>query len=123
MPTVRDQLVHLLALPGVRAVVLAGREGLTIDAMGQGEARLFEALGALGASALGTSESLGQELGAGAGAAVGVILEYEGGLVSVDPVGPYAALVTLAESAASLGRLRHALATARGDLLRALDTQ
>jgi hypothetical protein len=102
-------------------VVLAGREGLTIDAMGQGEARLFEALGALGASALGTSESLGQELGAGA--AVGVILEYEGGLVSVDPVGPYAALVTLAESAASLGRLRHALATARGDLLRALDTQ
>jgi hypothetical protein len=43
--------------------------------------------------------------------------------VSVDPVGPYAALVTLAESAASLGRLRHALATARGDLLRALDTQ
>lgn len=121
MPAVRDQLAHVLALPGVRAVVLAGREGLTIDAAGQGETRLFDALGALGASALGTSAALGQELGGGA--VVGVILEYEAGLVAVDPIGPYAALVTLAESAASLGRLRHALATVRGEMLRALDAQ
>lgn len=121
MPAPRDLLAHLLALPGVRAVVLVGRDGLTIDAVGQGDQRIVETLGALGASALGTSEALGQELSAGV--AVGVILEYATGVVAVDPVGPYAALVTLAESAASLGRIRHSVSGTRAELLRALDAQ
>lgn len=121
MPVLRDQLAHLVTLPGVRAVVLAGRDGLTIDATGHGDPRVFEALGALGASALGTSEALGQEMGGGA--TVGVILEYASGLVAVDPIGPYAVLVTLAESAAPLGRLRHTITGARAELLRALDAQ
>lgn len=121
MPTVRDQLAHVLALPGVRAVVLAGRDGLTIDATGHGDQRLFDALGALGASAFGTTEALGQEIGGGG--AVGAIFEYESSLVSVDPMGLFAILVTLLESAANLGRLRHAVHTVRADLLRALDAQ
>ena len=121
MPVLRDQLAHLVALPGVRAVVLAGRDGLTIEAAGHGDQRVFDALGALGASMLGTSEALGQELGSGA--AVGVILEYASGLVAVDPIGPFATLVTLAESAASLGRLRHGVSMARPELLQALDAQ
>ena len=121
MPTVRDQLAHVLALPGVRAAVLAGRDGLTIDAAGRGDQRFFDSLGALGASALGTTEALGHELGSGA--AGGAILEYESALISVDPMGPYAVLVTLAESAASLGRIRHTITSLRADLLRALDAE
>lgn len=121
MPLLHDQLTHLLALPGVRAVVLAGRDGLTIEAAGHVDPRVFEALGALGASVLGTSEALGVELGCGA--TVGVILEYASGLAAVDPIGLYATLVTFSESAASLGRLRHAVTSARPELLRALDAQ
>jgi predicted regulator of Ras-like GTPase activity (Roadblock/LC7/MglB family) len=120
MPTLRDQLARFIAIPGVRVVVLTGRDGLAMDAAGRGDQRLFEALGALGASALGTADALGQDLASGS--TVGAILEYDSGLVSIDPLGEYAALVTLMENAASLGRLRQALVAARGELLRALDS-
>jgi predicted regulator of Ras-like GTPase activity (Roadblock/LC7/MglB family) len=119
MPSLRDQLARFLAIPGVRVVVLAGRDGLSMDAAGRGDPRLFEALGALGASALGTAEALGQELGSGA--TIGVVLDYEGGLVNVEPLGEYAAVVTLLENAASLGRVRQTLHAARGELLHTLD--
>ncbi len=118
MPTLRDHLARFIAIPGVRAVVLTGRDGLAMDAAGRGDQRLFEALGALGASALGTADALGQDLG---GATVGALLEYDSGLVSVDPLGEYAAMVTLMENAASLGRLRQALLVGRAELLRAMD--
>ncbi len=115
----RDTLSRLIAIPGVRAVVLVGRDGLAIDAAGRGDERFHDALGALGASALGTTEALGHELGNGR--AVGTLLEYEDALVSVDPLGDLAAVVTLAESAASLGRIRHTVAASRDELLRSLD--
>lgn len=121
MATLRDQLARFLAVPGVRAVVLVGRDGLAMDAAGRGDQRVVEALGALGASALGTTEALGQELSAGA--TIGAVLEYESGVVSVDPLGEYAAIVTMCENAASLGRVRHTVYTARGEILRALDAQ
>jgi uncharacterized protein len=118
MPTLREHLARFVAIPGVRVAVLTGRDGLAMDAAGRGDQRLFEALGALGASALGTADALGQDLGGGT---VGAILEYDNGLVSVDPLGEYAALVTLMENAASLGRVRQTLVAGRGELLRALD--
>jgi predicted regulator of Ras-like GTPase activity (Roadblock/LC7/MglB family) len=121
MASLREQLSRMLAVPGVRAVALTGREGLPIEAAGRGDARLFDALAALGASALATAEALGQELTAGM--AFGAILEYERALVSVEPLGEYAAVVTLAENAASLGRIRQTLQASRDELLRALDTR
>lgn len=119
MPGLRDILSRLLAIPGVRAVVLVGRDGLSIEATGRGDERFHEALGALGASVLGASEALGQELGQSR--SVGVVLEYEDALVSVDPLGDFAAVVTLAESAASLGRIRTLLESSRNDILQTLD--
>lgn len=119
MASLRDQLARFLVVPGVRAVVLVGRDGLPVDAVGRGDQPLFDALGALGASALGTAEALGQELGGGA--TVGVMLEYETALVSVDTLGEFAALVTLCENAASLTGIRQTLHTTRPELLRALD--
>ncbi len=121
MAGVRDLLSRVLAVPGVRAVVLAGREGLPIEAVGRADARLFEALAALGASALSTAGALGQELSAGT--TVGTLLEYERALASLDPLGEYAVVVTLAENAASLGRIRQTLQASRDELLRALDAR
>ncbi len=119
MPSLRESLSRLLSIPGVSAAVLVGRDGLPIETAGRGEPRFLEALGALGASVLATTEALGTELGQGA--TVATLMEYEGALVSVDPLGDYAAVVTLAESAASLGALRRAVRTSRDEVLRQLD--
>lgn len=119
MPSLRESLNRMLSIPGVSAAVLVGRDGLPIETAGRGDPRFLEALGALGASALGTTEALGAELGRGR--TVAALLEYESALVSVDPVGDYAAIVTLAESAASLGALRKAIRTSRDDVLGQLD--
>ena len=119
MPSIRDALSRLLAIPGVRSAVLVGREGLPIEVAGRGDERFLETLGALGASALGTTEAVGQELAQGQ--VVAAIMEYESALVSVDPVGEFAAVVTLAESAASLGSIRQMVRGSRDELLRLLD--
>jgi uncharacterized protein len=119
MPGLRDTLARLLSIPGVRAAVLVGREGLPIELAGRGDPRFLEALGAHGASALGTAEALGHELGGGR--PVAALLEFEDALLSVDPLGEYAAVVTLAESAASLGSVRQTIYASREELLRELD--
>lgn len=119
MASLRDILGRVLAVPGVQASVLVGREGLPIEMAGRGDARFLEALGAYGASALGTAEGLGAELSQRGSA--GVVLEYETALVAVEPLGEYAAMVTLAESAASLGRVRHTVRASADEILRLLD--
>ncbi|MGO8948641.1 MAG: roadblock/LC7 domain-containing protein [Ktedonobacterales bacterium] len=119
MPNLKDTLSRLLSIPGVRATVLVGRDGLPIESAGRGDERFHEAIGAMGASALGTTEALGHALGAGR--TVAVLLEYEDVLVSVDPISEFALVVTLAESAASLGLIRHTLHGSRLEILRLLD--
>lgn len=119
MPNLKDALSRLLTIPGVRATVLVGRDGLPIESAGRGNGRFHEDVGALGASAIATTEALGQTLGAGH--TVAVLLEYEDVLVSVDPLSEYVVLVTLAESAASLGLIRHTLHANRHEILRLLD--
>ncbi|HST89643.1 MAG TPA: roadblock/LC7 domain-containing protein [Ktedonobacterales bacterium] len=119
MATLREALGRLLTIPGVRAAALVGRDGLPIEVTGRGDERYLETLGAHGASALGTTEALGHDLGQGA--TVAALMEYEDGLVSVDPLGQFAAVVTLAESAASLGSIRRMVRSSRDELLRLLD--
>jgi predicted regulator of Ras-like GTPase activity (Roadblock/LC7/MglB family) len=120
MSSVREHLSRFLSVPGVHSVVLVGRDGLLLDAAGRADQHTCEALGALGNSVLGSTDALGQELGGLP--TVGAILEYEAGLVSVHPLGDYAALVSLSENAASLGGLRRLLQSSGDSLLRALDT-
>src|SRR5262249_24246120 len=119
MAKLHDLLGRALTVPGVRAVALVGREGLLIASAGRGTERLFESLGALGASALNLADALGQEIGQGL--VVGAILEYEQGLVSVAPCGEYAAVATFVENAASLGGLRQVLRAIEPDVLLTLD--
>jgi uncharacterized protein len=121
MPGLRDTLAKFLQIPGVRAAVLTGREGLRVEAVSKADERLADALSALGATALSTTEALGQELSAGA--TIGAILEYESGMVCVDPLGDYAALVVLASDASSLARIRQTMHALRTDMLRSLDAQ
>ena len=55
------------------------------------------------------------------GSVIGVLMEYENGLVSVDPLGDFALLVTLSDNASNIARVRHLIKTSRNEILEALD--
>jgi predicted regulator of Ras-like GTPase activity (Roadblock/LC7/MglB family) len=116
--TLPTLLQRLTALDGVKAVVIAGRDGLVVA---QSDLPLpdAEALAAFGAAALSAAEALGAEMRRAA--LTGLIIEYGDALISVDPLGDLAATVTRLEAAATLVPLRVTLRQVRGEMLAALD--
>ncbi len=119
MVDLKQMLNRFLAIPGVRQVVLVGRDGLMIEGMTREGKEDMEAVGAITTSCLSSAEALGQEIARGS--MVGVLLEYENGLVSVDPLGDFALVVTLSENASNIGRIRHLVKTSRTEILETLD--
>jgi predicted regulator of Ras-like GTPase activity (Roadblock/LC7/MglB family) len=119
MPELKETLARFLTIPGVRAALLVGRDGLTIEGVGQGNEAIFECLSAMSSSGLNAAEALGRELARGQ--LIGTLMEYEGGLVSIDPLGDFAMVVTLADSPASLGLVRYTIKRSRAALIEALD--
>jgi predicted regulator of Ras-like GTPase activity (Roadblock/LC7/MglB family) len=119
MVDLKQTLSRFLSIPGVRQAILVGKDGLMIEGLTKDGKDDMEAVGAITTSSLGSAEALGQELGRGG--IVGVIMEYEQGLVSIDPLGDYALLVTLLENAANIGRVRHLVKASRNEILEALD--
>ena len=89
-------------------------EGLTRDGKED-----MEAVGAIMTSGLNTAEALGQEIARGG--VIGTLMEYEHGLVSADPLGDFALVITLFDNAASIGRVRHMVKASRNEILEALD--
>ena len=122
MVDLKQTLSRFLAIPGVRLALLVGRDGLMIEGLardGKDGKEDMEAVGAMMTSSLNSAEALGQEIARGN--VVGVLHEYEHGLISVDPLGEYALVVTLFDNAASIGRVRHMVKTSRSEILEALD--
>ena len=119
MVDLKQTLSRFLAIPGVRVAVLVGSDGLMIEGLAREEKEDMEAIGAMMTSGLNTAEALGQEISRGS--VVGVLNEYEHGLVSVEPMGDFALMVTLFDSAASIGRVRHLAKSSRTEILEALD--
>ncbi|HZS76915.1 MAG TPA: roadblock/LC7 domain-containing protein [Ktedonobacteraceae bacterium] len=119
MVDLKQTLSRFLTIPGVRLAVLVGRDGLLIEGLARDGKEDLEAVGAIMTTGLNTAEALGQEISRGS--VIGVLNEYEHGLVSVDPLGDYALMVTLFDNAASIGRVRHMVKTSRNEILEALD--
>ena len=119
MVDLKQTLNRFMAIPGVRLAVLVGRDGLLIEGMARDGKEDSEAVGAIMTTAINTAEALGQEISRGS--VVGVVVEFEHGLVSVDPLGDFALVVTIFDNAASLGRVRHQVKTSRNEILEALD--
>ncbi len=120
MVDLKQTLSRFLSIPGVRLAVLVGRDGLMIEGLARdGGKEDMETVGAMMTSSLNSAEALGQEIARGN--VVGVLHEYEHGLVSVDPLGDFALVITLFDNAASIGRVRHMLKTSRSEILEALD--
>jgi predicted regulator of Ras-like GTPase activity (Roadblock/LC7/MglB family) len=119
MVDLKQTLGRFLAVPGVRQAILVGRDGLMIEGMTRDGKEDMEAVGAITSSGLSAAETLGQEISRGN--VVGVIMEFEHGLVSVDPLGDFALMVTLSDNASNIGRVRHLVKTSRNEILEALD--
>ncbi|HBE25990.1 MAG TPA: hypothetical protein DDW33_09915 [Ktedonobacter sp.] len=119
MVDLKQTLSRFLSIPGVWQAILVGRDGLMIEGLTRDGKDDMEAVGAIMTTGLSTAEALGQEISRGS--VVGVLMEYENGLVSVDPLGDFALLVTLSENASNIARVRHLVKTSRNEILEALD--
>jgi uncharacterized protein len=119
MVDLKQTLSRFMSIPGVRLAVLVGRDGLLIEGLTRDGKEDMEAVGAIMTSGLNTAEALGQEIARGG--VIGTLMEYEHGLVSADPLGDFALVITLFDNAASIGRVRHMVKASRNEILEALD--
>ncbi len=119
MVDLKQTLSRFLSIPGVRQAILVGRDGLMIEGLTRDGKDDMEAVGAIMTTGISTAEALGQEIARGG--VVGVIMEYENALVSVEPLGDFALMVTLSDNASSIARVRHLIKTSRNEILEALD--
>ena len=119
MVDLKQMLSRFLTIPGVRLAVLVGRDGLLIEGLSRDGKEDMETVGAYMTTGLNTAEALGQEISRGG--VVGVLTEYEQGLVSVEPLGDFALVVTLFDNASSISRVRHMVKASRNEILQALD--
>lgn len=113
----RTLLEQFVAMPGVRLAALFDREGFLIESAGESgiEAQMAWAL----ASSLAeSSDGIGRELGHGD--LHGVILEYDGGTVLLQSVGPAAMVGIVLQDAMALGKVRYSLKKSLPDLIRTL---
>ncbi|HLI09842.1 MAG TPA: roadblock/LC7 domain-containing protein [Ktedonobacteraceae bacterium] len=119
MVDLKQTLSRFLAIPGVKQAILVGRDGLLIEGLTRDGKEDMEAIGAIMSTGLSTADALGQEISRGS--VVGVLMEYERGLVSVDPLGDFALVVTLSDNASNIARIRHVVKASRNEILEALD--
>jgi uncharacterized protein len=119
MVDLKQTLSRFLSIPGVRQAILVGRDGLLIEGLTRDGKDDMEAVGAITTTGLSTAEALGQEIARGC--VVGVLMEYENGMVSVDPLGEFALMVTLSDNASNIARVRHLVKSSRNEILESLD--
>ena len=102
----RALLEEMVRIEGVRAALVVGRDGFVIETALLGDDLDMEGLGAVLATALGSSEVIGNDLAIGNLDAY--LLEFGAGKVVAAATGEYV-LALVAESSALVGSLRGAV--------------
>ncbi|RKY64951.1 MAG: hypothetical protein DRQ08_06695 [Candidatus Latescibacterota bacterium] len=96
--------------------MIVGRDGLTLSQVGAiGD---VESIGALASNSLRSPQSLGEQLGNGG--LVQVLMQFERGVVVVEPLTEDYVLVMVAGEDANIGMMRYALRKHKVDLIEAL---
>jgi predicted regulator of Ras-like GTPase activity (Roadblock/LC7/MglB family) len=111
----KSVLSRLAAVPGVALAVLVDREGFLIESAGDMVLEA-EAAGALAGCLAEASEAIGRELSQGT--LVGLIAEYEAGLILVNMAGSGAMLATVLSDPAALVGARDDVKKTLSDLLK-----
>jgi CheY-like chemotaxis protein len=117
MDDLASRLATLVGTPGVRFAALVDREGFLIESAGEA-AMEADVAGALASCLAESSDGIGTELGHGS--LLGMILEYESGMVLLHGVGPSALLVIVLRDAAALGKVRYYVKKALPELAQVL---
>ena len=117
LPDIKPLLSAVAELPGVSLTALIDREGALMEAAG---GLLPEAMlaGALAACLVESTDGVGRALAQGQ--LQSVILEYDGGVVLLNAVGPRAMLAVVLDDPAVLGKVRYHVKKALPDLVRAV---
>jgi len=97
-------LAEFVAIDGVRLACLVGRNGFLLASQPEGKSAYTEALSAIAASGLASTESMGEEL-ARSSLQTG-LFEYQDGMIILSPVGEDSFLMLVAEDDVNLGWLR-----------------
>ncbi len=112
----RAVLNEFLSVKGVIVAAVVGRDGFVIDSAGSGDIDM-EALGAMVATAIGTSESLGQEFELGA--MESYLAEFAGGKILMAAVRDDI-LAVVTDPAAVIGGVRYSVRKNIANLLKVL---
>ncbi len=103
MDQLKSVLERFLAVEGVALATVTGTDGLVIESAGGLEFDT-EAVGAVATSALGAAQALSEEVTRGR--LVQTMIEFERGVVILEPVGELGVLLVLSEDVSNLGRVR-----------------
>jgi predicted regulator of Ras-like GTPase activity (Roadblock/LC7/MglB family) len=113
----KGRLAWLIATSGAKFAALADREGFLIEFAGDVPLEV-EVAGALASCLAESSDGIGRELHQGV--LLGMILEYEKGMLLLHAVGPSALLAVVLGETAALGKARYYIKKALPELQRAL---
>ena len=116
MNSLHEILQSFIRVRGVRAALVAGLDGLVLEAAHSNDGPPVEtdAIGAVAASGLVPANEFGEQTGHGA--VRQAIFEYEDGVVVIEMIGENAVLVVVTSISANLGLLRLQARKAHPDL-------
>jgi predicted regulator of Ras-like GTPase activity (Roadblock/LC7/MglB family) len=103
MDQLKSVLERFVALEGVVLASVTGTDGLLIESAGRSDLD-SEAVGAVATSALSAAQALSEEITRGR--LLQAMIEFENGVVVLEPVGELGVLLVLTEDVSSMGRLR-----------------
>ena len=115
--TLQTVLDTFRAIRGVDLAAIIGIDGLVIESAAAPGLDV-DAVAALAVNGLLLADALGREIGRGG--AVQTMLEYEEGLLLIEPIGEDACLLVLSRARTDLGHLRFTARRYRADLAAAL---
>ncbi len=116
--TLGDVLVRFRALDGVELAAVVANDGLLIESIAEHHVDV-DAIGAVASNGLAMADALGREINRGA--TMQTIVEYEEGLVLIEPINDEAMLLIVTMSVEEIGQVRFLVALHRDELLDALE--
>lgn len=116
--TLSEVLDRFRALPSVELAAVVASDGLLIESLAEPDVDV-DAISAVASNGLAMAEALGREIDKGA--TLQTILEYEAGLVLIEPMSSEAMLLLMTDTPDELGQLRFLVALHRDELMDVLD--
>jgi hypothetical protein len=109
----REFLARLRSLDGIELAAVVANDGLLIESAARPNVEV-DAICAVASNALVMADALGREISKGG--SLQTVLEYEYGLVVLEPINADAMLLVVAGTREQLGRLRFIIAKHRAAL-------